>query len=45
LKEDVDEVHDTIKMELQAMVKSSIGSFAVPEMIQVSVHMIGVLKY
>ena len=35
LKEDVEADYETIKKELQAMVKSSIGSFAVPEMIQV----------
>lgn len=35
LKENILEDHDSIKKELQAMVKQAIGSFAVPEMIQV----------
>eukprot|EP00111_Clytia_hemisphaerica_P000546 TCONS_00001613-protein len=36
LKEGISESEEDIKKELQAMVKSSIGSFAVPEMIQIA---------
>ena len=39
LKEHTEEKPEEIKQELRAMVKKSIGGFAVPEMIQVSVYL------